>query len=59
MQLSKQEAKYRSKLFYENHYKKPQQQELDYFVEMYNITYKILYFDNFLQTMAFHPSWHF
>lgn len=44
MKLSKQEYKYRYKLFYENHYNKFAQQALDYYIQEQNTTYKNLYF---------------
>lgn len=44
MKLSKQEYRYRYKLFYERHCRKSTQQRVDYYVEYHNITYKDLYY---------------
>lgn len=51
MKLSKQEYKYRYKLFYENHYDKSKQQDIDYHVQHHNITYKALYYKESLPDM--------
>ncbi|MEF9984189.1 MAG: hypothetical protein RR806_05030 [Oscillospiraceae bacterium] len=51
MQLSKQESKYRSKLCYENGYRKLYQQALDCLVRTQNVTYETTYFKELLMDM--------